>query len=461
MNLPDLPIEKDDDDLLNYKHHAKKVQKLIQNTSDIEENLIIGIYGSWGYGKTSYLNLINRNLDLFPKGKGKGIMKFHFNPWRYNSEDEILFEFFEGLSKKLKASQENSLKKAGQFIKSMSRYMKAVKLSATIGIPKSYNTEVTFEPGEILRLMGEDLIGENQGIEELKTEINQLLSQADFKIVITIDDIDRLDREEIYRVLKIIKLNADFKNVIYIVALDKEQVSKAIKNRFGDNKIDGEKFLEKIVNIPIYLPKVEKSDLKVFFQHKLNKVRTLLNYGMNHSKEQEFQEILHKSFNLVSFISPREIIRVLNSFFVSAFSIGNEVNLNDLFLVEYLKVTQDEIYEKLKIQNFSKGIYNITHRIYYKDLSDKIDFSSKTEIIEYLFPKNQGTIGGRDIESEKLNKELRINHKEHYDKYFSYHMVGKISKNILVTFIKAINENDFETALVEQKNLLKNLVSTF
>lgn len=458
MNLTDNPILKENDDLLNYRHHAKKVQKLIQNSSDYEDTLIIGVYGKWGQGKTSFLNLINDKIDLLVKKRGKGIMKFHFNPWRYNSEDEILFEFFEGLSSKLIHCQKDSLKKAGKKIKTLSRYMKAVKLSATIGVPKAFNTEVTFEPAEILKVLGEDLEGKEPTIEDLKQSIDLLLSKGNYKIVIFIDDIDRLDKEEIYRLLKIIKLNADFKNVVYIIALDKVQVSKAIQNRFGDNHLDGAKFLEKIVNVPIYLPKIEKSDLKRFFEAKLKIIRSYLDYESNEDKNKEFYEILYRSYNLVSFEGPREIVRVLNSFFITAFSIGDEINLSDLFLIEYLKISQEEVFEELRQHHF-KPIAGQNMRIHYDDLFKKglmknrqnkiwMSDSKISTIINDLFPEKMGKIGGRSVDIEKLNRELRINYKEHYEKYFSYHMDGKISKNIMSSFESAMNRKDNNQAVI-------------
>lgn len=122
-----------------------------------------------------------------------------------------------------------------------------------------------------------------------------------------------MDKEEIYTILKLIKLNANFSNFIFIVNLDSKQVAKAIKHRYGDDIEDGKLFIEKIINIPIHLPRIEEADLKEFFRDRLFKVKTNLGLKNFEKIEGAFKEI-DSEFSGNYFSSPREIIRVLNSF---------------------------------------------------------------------------------------------------------------------------------------------------
>src|SRR5690606_14510347 len=152
-----------------------------------------------------------------------------------------------------------------------------------------------------------------------------------------------LDKDEIYTILKLIKLNANFSNFIFIVALDSDYVAKAIKDRYGNEVEDGKLFLEKIINVPIHLPKIEDEDLQYFFELNLMRVFSSLIFNNQQEKISEVEDII-KLYNPLYFKSPREVKRVLNGFFVGAFAIGDEVNLRDLFWIEWLKLKNEELY---------------------------------------------------------------------------------------------------------------------
>ena len=211
--INDIAIKSKDEDLLSYYSYAEKIQSVIQGYANNPEPLTIGIYGKWGAGKSSLLNLIEKHIEIFHKDKGdKPYVKFHYNPWIYQTKEEMLFDFFETLTRKLHYSGNERLKKAGGFIKKYSKYLKAVKLSATVGVPKMFNAGISFEPYEILQKLGEDLEGEEKSLDQLKSDIDKSLSEANKKIIIFIDDVDRLDKDEIFTLFKLIKINADFKN---------------------------------------------------------------------------------------------------------------------------------------------------------------------------------------------------------------------------------------------------------
>ncbi|WP_268223544.1 KAP family P-loop NTPase fold protein [Sinomicrobium oceani] len=465
--IDEKPIGKEEEDLLNYFPFAQKVQKIIQGHSKNSEPLTIGIYGKWGSGKTSFLNLIEKNIEIFGKETGdKPYIKFHYSPWLYQTKEEMLFDFFDTLSRKLSYSNKDSLKKAGKLIKKYSRYLKAVKISASVGVPKFLNAGITFEPHEILQKLGEDLEGEEKSLFELKKEIDKTLNKAKRKIIIFIDDIDRLDKEEIFTLFKLIKVNADFKNLIFIICLDPEHVAKAIRKRYGGKK-SGKDFLEKIINIPLELPLIEEADLNRFVTEKLNKVLSQIK-----AKDTDRDELID-SLKGNYFTSPREIIRVLNSFIVSLYAIGNEVNLHDLFWIEYLKVKYNTLYQEIK--NYaqilkSEMIFsdNITFTDPLSGEQSETDFrkelSQKYEqgfpIVGNLFPISQrGVIGGYMESSLKpneiLDSELRINHRNHFEKYFSYHVKGKISELKFSSFKVAIKKNKTTDALEILKQIIE------
>lgn len=457
------PINNHDEDLFNFKHYSDKVKRIIQLNSSNNEPLTIGIYGKWGEGKTSFLNLIKYNIEHFEKDeKGKEYLVFEFNPWRYSDENEMLFDFFDGISKRFFVEQKTKIQKVGNQIIRYSRYLKAIKISTTIGIPKSLGTSVSFEPSKIFEALGEDFSGEQITLENLKDKVNDAINDANFKVIVFIDDLDRLDKNEIYTILKLIKLTANFDNFIFITTLDSEHVAKAIKERYGDNLEDGKLFLEKIINIPIHLPKIEEEDLQYFFETKFNQIIKYLDFKEIEKKQNEIKEII-QGFSISNFNSPREIIRVLNGFFIGAFGFEDEINFRDLFWIEYIKVKDENLYNKIKNYNSfgPKAIFNGQHTIINfnddeylsienftgidtnenvkgtrKLLSEKN--SSFKEIIDLIFPN----IIPKEVDVQTFEENLNINSVLHFNKYFSFHTERKIKNSTILKIKDSIKNND-------------------
>ncbi|MDG5490584.1 KAP family NTPase [Psychroserpens sp. SPM9] len=469
--INDIAIGKKEEDLLNYYPYAEKIQSVIQGYANNPEPLTIGIYGKWGAGKSSLLNLIERHIEMFHKDKDdKPYIKFHYNPWIYQTKEEMLYDFFETLTRKLVYSGNDTLKKAGKFIKKYSKYLKAVKLSASVGVPKIFNAGISVEPYEILKRLGEDLEGEEKSLNELKKQIDDILKESDKKIIIFIDDVDRLDKDEIFTLFKLIKINADFKNLIFIICLDQEYVAKAIHHRYGNDEKSGKDFLEKIINIPLELPLIEEADLDRFVKEKIKPI-----LSSKKIKEADLKE-LYDSLSGGYFSSPREVVRVINSFAFSFYAIGDEVNVHDLFWIEYLKVKYIKTYNSIKDYASRSGIK--TNMLFI----DKIDFNSpfakdKNEtgfrkdlmdkhkesypIINFLFPMiRTGTVSAYQTPKIKptnvLDAELRINHMNHFEKYFSFHTKGKISELMFSNFKALINSDKDNEALEIMHRMIQN-----
>lgn len=468
--LGDNAISSIDDDLFNFKHYALKVQKFIQFNSSNPNPITIGIYGKWGEGKTSFLNLIEDQIDLYRKDSKneRGLLKYHFNPWRYSNEEEMLFDFFDGLAKTMFLKKETNLEKAGKGILRFSKYLKAIKLSASVGVSPSNKINVSFEPSEIFKAMGEDFASKGITLDILKNKVNEALSETRYKIIVFIDDIDRLDKDEIYTVLKLIKLNANFQNFIYITTLDSEQVAKAISNRYGDDMNDGKLFLEKIINLPIHLPRIESEDLIYFFEKKLDEVRKNLFFLDMRAKEDEFVKI-REEFKSSFYKSPREILRVLNSFSLSVFAIGNEVNLRDLFFLETLKIRDENFYNDIKIYSQRIGMVMFQEVIDFNDTTNSEDgrsgqriryfkkYPDSFPIFRMLFPSNLPDIkfSRNKLNATILDSELKINSPEHFEKYFSFHTERKISHIDIIEIRKSIAENNEGLLSLQIKKLFK------
>src|SRR5262249_50643211 len=125
--------------------------------------------------------------------------------------------------------------------------------------------------GEAARAVSEIL--SSVELEELKIRVEAILKEAGKRVVVLMDDIDRLDKNEIQTVFRLVKLVADFHNTAYVLAFDAEMVASALRERYSSRDLEaGQNFLEKIIQVPLDLPQIPRSSLRAFCFDILNTV---------------------------------------------------------------------------------------------------------------------------------------------------------------------------------------------
>lgn len=216
------------DDKYNFSPHVIDFVKKLKQTKD---NHSIGLRGDWGSGKTSYMNMIK---DELKKEKDKYIL-VDFNPRHSKSLNHIQKDFFNLLEVELEV-YDNAIPH------SLSKYLNA------IGV-KSESKIISFFI-DILSIM----LDENN-IDKRRQKVDDSIKKIGKRIVVFIDDFDRLLCDEILEVLKLIDVNAKFWNVIFISAYDRKQVSEI----FEKGKIaQSDRFAEKFFNVEHDIPLPDK-----------------------------------------------------------------------------------------------------------------------------------------------------------------------------------------------------------
>lgn len=255
MQHPDLPIEDKENDKLNFLPFAQKVAKGIKNYKQ-DETFIISIEGKWGSGKTSLMKLIKNEIK-------DDVEIMHFNPWLLTDIKQVIKLFFDELIKVLCY---------GSFkVKWNEDIKKDIKSLANILLPDNIEIDVKFikfgyKPKDTL-------LKNDESLEKIKSRINgylkKLYEEFGKKIVIIVDDIDRLTDEETEFIFRLTKGIADFDNLIYILLYDKGIVAKSLQTF---KKEDGEKYLKKIVQYSLHVPKPHRLTLDKLLFQKLNEI---------------------------------------------------------------------------------------------------------------------------------------------------------------------------------------------
>lgn len=260
----DAPISNPDLDEFNRKEYSERIAQTIVARKETK-SLVIGIYGKWGEGKTTVLNFIDSELT-----RHDNIVTIFFNPWMFPSETELFTAFYAELAKGLEKSLPTAKEKIGQVITDY--------LAPFAGLLDRADSAEKF--GKLLSSVR---------LEELRDRIGRFLIEQKKLVVVFMDDIDRLDKNEIHAIFRLIKLSANFENIVYVLAFDPEVVEDALSERyFTKKKAAGQNFLEKIVQVPINLPKVTTTDLRKFCYKQVDKAVQLNGIELTETDVQEF-----------------------------------------------------------------------------------------------------------------------------------------------------------------------------
>ena len=449
----DKPVDEKIDDYFQRYEFSKRIASLI-NKARFSKSLVIGIYGKWGEGKSSVLNFISSEID------GNAI-KINFNPWYFQDDRQLIKSFFESVAEAL--GRKLSSKK-DKIIKAFEDYSDSLGSISNLILPAS---GLLFKAGKsIASKFKDDSLGHYKSI------IEKYIIEANCNFVIFIDDIDRLNIDEIQSIFKLVKLVGDFPRFSYVLAFDDELVASSLGHKFGSRgKNDGFDFLEKIIQLPLNLPKTSLFALRKYSLELINNSLNELNIELTKNEVQEFLGKYDSAF-VPGLKNPRLAVRYANSIAFSIPLLLGEVNISDLMILEGVKVFYPELYYFIR---HNPSIF-ITHYDYpnfsgkeYKEKAKKSldcqlekygdDLSKKIrEMLWILFPQLNGLynnfFSGKSI-IDNWYKQKRACSNYYFDRYFSFAVKeGDISD---VYFTQLFNDVDKISSVDFSKKLLDEL----
>ena len=258
----DAPISSASDDKLGRGRFAQHVAKAIASWHD-ERSLVVAVLGEWGCGKTSVLNMALEHLTgplSIGLADDKTPIVVRFNPWDFSNQHQLLRAFFRAVAGAIgrQARGEQG-----------ARLSTRLKTYAQILAPAEFVFGVLPIPtaGDALRRLRRTLAKASAEAKELadaleqdheavRRDIDASLRELDRQVVIVIDDIDRLPKEEIRQLFQLVKLNADFPNTVYLLAFDDRLIGEALESNYGPD------FVQKIVQVPLAVPDVPSERLQ-------------------------------------------------------------------------------------------------------------------------------------------------------------------------------------------------------
>lgn len=449
MNIhTDTPVSIQSEDCFQRYEFSKRIASIVAKSKN-DESLIVGLYGKWGEGKTTIMNFVQMELPV-------DTVVINFNPWMFSDEQHLLKSFFSILAEALEEKLNSGKERLGKVL---------ADYGDAIGDAAEYIPKV----GRSFKWLGK--LGQKLSavsVEKLKKRIDKIIRDSGKNIVVFVDDIDRLDVQEIQYVFKLVKLVGDFPRTAYVLSFDDEMVSAALAPKYGgQSNIAGYNFLEKIIQVPLKIPKASTRALYKFTVGLINRVLDEAKIELSEKEVDDFSDAFSTAF-LPFMNNPRVAVRYANTLTFSIPLLKGEVNIGNLIIIEGVKIFYPGLYEFIRSHAYlftrdtKLGDYDRNREE--KDLvRDKISEvincyqpekqKAIIKVLQQLFPKLQAVYSNVSYPNEtvtKWQKDKKICSGKYFDRYFSYSIQdGDLPDNYFDQLVFELQTNTMESLILK------------
>lgn len=416
----DHPIIKAEQDRLDRATFSKYLARCILEHKNTD-SLVIGLYGGSGSGKTSIINLALEELHFASNNMfdDERPVILNFNLWSESGHHPLINRFIRRLAAELKRAPyvENS----GKMASLLDLY--------------SHADSTTHDFAQV------------------KEKLNEFFRRQKHKIIVFVDNLSRIEPMEIKQVFQLIKAVADFANTVYVLALDDKQVMN----------IMGAESLEKVVQLPFYVPNVSHQDIETILLDRLKPITILV---PNESWDSHYWADLYYTGLKYFFANVRDVTRYVNTLSFSYARVRDVVNPVDFFAVTTLLVFAPAVYEGVRD---NKDLFtDLMHEVYELDqeqatedrcrvdeILQRCESSSNVlikNVLIHLFPRLRKLYQAEKMfyhEKSIARKNKRICSADAFDAYFRLSIpTGEISDSEMNTILAmASDEHGFDLAL--------------
>lgn len=318
---------------------------------------VISLEGEWGSGKTT---IINNAIKKIEETNEDIIIIDDFDPWDYNNQESLFLNMLDIIMEKsgFNHSMVNTKKLIEGFTQTIFGREKSNFIFKTVF--KDFND-----------------------VELIKDKINDYLRFSNKRIIFIIDNIDRLEKEEIFLLFKLITNTLDFEYVTYLISFDSEKIKKIYDSKIGVNY----SYLKKVIQMQIQMPKIDKNNYRFLITKSLNKI--LRAYGENKNDLQNYDIIIdqlcYENGDL------RDFKRFINSTITAVFDLNSNLLNIDLIALKYISLTNYPLYQEIyDNSNFFISHHRINDAMLYAESfnNDKYE-EKKKKYFENLFSNDK------------------------------------------------------------------------
>lgn len=332
-------------DIFGIRRTREELKESILASKNYKEGFSIGLVGEWGSGKSTIIDLTKKEIEI----QNYFIIIDDFDPWVIKSQDALILAMYNTIMENLREN--------------ISYFKRKKVQNALINI----TTNIPYI-GKGLGNYFENRIDDYSEYKEIKSDLEEKLEKSDKRLIFIIDNLDRMNSENVLFLLTLIGTLFKLPNITYIIAYDR----KRLKNIFKIDDINP-KYLEKIINKEIFMPTLHRETLEVCLENLINV------YKYNDIKYKKIIKEICKQFtNIRQFICfCNSLERKPEIFDNLKNKIGYYLDIEfDYFIIQsikffdyniYIKIFEyrDTILEHIGQKNFDKFLKNNFKDCYY------------------------------------------------------------------------------------------------
>lgn len=310
--------------------------------------MTISITGEWGIGKTSFVNMLQKEIrreeeyNKIPIEKSN-IVFIDLNVWKisqFKIDDVLKYSLLKYLIENI--LQEVDTTKIPN-VKKILSFLKSFNIAATFGIKNFAEIEISKDgknESDSTSINNIDIVSE---MECFINGLNKAISFSNKRFIIFIDDLDRIEPRIAVEILEFLKLYFSFENCVYLLAVDEMVISQGLKSKFKnlpEKFYNSRNYFEKLVQLPFYLPNaLTEDELLDGYLDKLIKNNNTFSINDNNYVKNSIKSTVGSN--------PRKIKRILNAAWFYKLVLNNKIiesinNIDDIVFIvcfqeKYLK----------------------------------------------------------------------------------------------------------------------------
>lgn len=368
------PCTSEDEDLLGRRKEAEDLAEKIFKTDTSNAAFTLGLTAPWGAGKTSFMLAMQQYLR---EHHHKETILLDFNPWMYRKAPNLTQVFFEELSRTL--APYNSALSSG-FIRYVDLLLAKdsnpwLQLASHL-LPQESNAKSTGDQYDFL-----------------KREISKLGR----KIFIFIDDVDRLEREELVELFALVRNSSSFPCMSYLLAYDKEYVASQLKGYFDQHTYH---YMEKILQEEYALAQITPEQL----EHALKLGLERMGYG-------DLWKTLRGSEIRIGYHLPtiRAVKRICNTLLSSRRVLDGNILPFDWFIVELIRIQYPRLFDFLR-ENYALSFESQDDKLFFDAASGMGDKEAQINQpwVDHPIYGKRISLGKYILENKELLQVTRV-----------------------------------------------------
>ena len=229
--------------------------------------LTVGVFGSWGSGKTSLMHMLRGEIDARAKKAADAhepkIITLWFNAWKYEGKDEIQAALIHAILRELEKDKSLVQDMKDTFDR-LKKSASVLKLAKTIA-----KSAITLTPdfGLLLDAFSDESEKVADTMERFEADFASLFHTGKVaRIMVVVDDLDRCSSAKVVGALETIKLFLNTPETTFVIGADAEKIEEAIRSAYGVERDRRQPYsrdyLEKIVQLPFSIPEQGRRDVE-------------------------------------------------------------------------------------------------------------------------------------------------------------------------------------------------------